>query len=413
MTPDGPTNADLGIEANAVTAVAPELDISADTVIDATGCLVGPGFVDLHVHLRDPGQTWKEDLETGSRAAAAGGYTGVVAMPNTDPPLDNPGAIRDVIERGRQIGLMDVAVAAALTQGREGTEATDVTALYAAGARIFSDDGDSVEDSALLKDQMLLISRLPGAVVSQHAEDTTLTLGGHMHEGETAKMHRLGQLPSSAESDVVARDLKLAEETGCRYHCQHVSAAATVDLIREAKKRGLHITAEVTPHHLYFTDEDLAVLDTNLKMYPPLRSEADRQSLVTALQDGTIDAVATDHAPHSQSEKDVGFEEAPRGVIGLETAASVAWSVIEQPVRFFEIMSAKPADIAGMATQGLWLRAGGPANVVVFDPNENWLPTGFASRSVNSPFLGEKLSGRVQATIYQGKMTYQLDETDD
>lgn len=408
MTPEGAINADIVVEGPLVTAITPDIDIQADTVIDAAGCFVGPGFVDIHVHFRDPGQTWKEDLETGSRAAAAGGYTAVVVMPNTEPSLDTPEAITDVSKRGSQVGLIEVAAAAALTLGRDGVETTDVKALYAAGARIFSDDGDSVADIALLKDQMVLLSHFSGAVVSQHAEDTDLTQGGQMHPGEIAQAHGLGGLPVSAESDVVARDLKLAEETGCHYHCQHVSAAATVDLIRNAKMRNLQVTAEVTPHHLYFTCEDLRDLNTNLKMYPPVRSEIDRRALVDGIRDGTVDVIATDHAPHSESEKDVAFDEAPRGVIGLETAASVGWSVAGGPVRFFQIMSVKPAEIAGLDSQGVWLRPGAPANLVVFDPNQTWVPDEFASRSANSPFLGEKLNGRVRATIYQGNLTHEV-----
>ncbi len=413
MTPQGQVNADIRMDRGLITAVAPHIDASTNEVIDATGCLVGPGFVDLHVHFRDPGQIWKEDVESGSRAAAAGGYTAVVVMPNTIPAMDTPAAIIDLSDRGSQVGLVSVAVAAALTRDRQGVEATDVEALYAAGARIFSDDGDSVEDSDLLREQMERLSHLPGSVVSQHAEDTALTVGGHIHAGDIAKMHGLGGLPSSAETDVIERDLRLTEETGCHYHCQHVSAAETVDLIHDAKKKGLHVTAEVTPHHLYFTEEDLEILDTNLKMYPPVRSERDRQALVAALRDGVIDAVATDHAPHTQAEKGVPFADAPRGVIGLETAASAAWVVLNDSVRFFEVMSVNPAGIAGLESQGSWLTAGEPANVVVFDPNENWVPENFASRSVNSPFVGKKLTGRVRATFYRGKMTFELGQKND
>jgi len=212
---------------------------------------------------------------------------------------------------------------------------------------------------------------------------------------------------------VVSRDLRLAEETGCRYHCQHVSAAATVELIRRAKNNGQRVTAEVTPHHLYFTDEDLGELDTNLKMYPPLRSPRDRGALVVALRDGTIDAVATDHAPHSRDEKEGRFEDAPRGVIGLETAASVTWEALGNPVRFFEVMSVRPAEIAGLGSHGSWLAVGTPGNLVVFDPNETWRAEHFVSRSANSPFLGEKLTGRVRATIFNGDLTYQLDDFND
>lgn len=413
MTSEGPIDADLQIEDGLITEISPIMTNSVEVTIDATGCFVGPGFVDLHVHFRDPGETWKEDLTTGSRAAATGGYTAAVAMPNTNPAIDLPSAVADVSNRGSEVGLLEVAVAGALTRDRSGVVATDVEALYAAGVRLFTDDGDAVEDVFLLRDQMVRLSHLPGAVVSQHAEDKTQTRGGHLHEGEVSKSHRMRGLPSSAETDIVARDLQLTEETHCPYHCQHVSAAATVEVIRRAKSKRLMVTAEVTPHHLYFTEEDLSDLDTNLKMYPPLRSAADRSALIEALRDGTIDVVATDHAPHTQAEKDLRFEDAPRGVIGLETAASVAWGVLEDPTRFFDVMSVKPAEIAGMEQQGLWLDVGQPANLVVFDPNKTWEPKNFASRSGNSPFAGEKLTGRVRATVFRGKLTYQLDSQDE
>lgn len=413
MTSEGPIDADLQIEDGLITEISPIMTNSVEVTIDATGCFVGPGFVDLHVHFRDPGETWKEDLTTGSRAAATGGYTAAVAMPNTNPAIDLPSAVADVSNRGSEVGLLEVAVAGALTRDRSGVVATDVEALYAAGVRLFTDDGDAVEDVFLLRDQMVRLSHLPGAVVSQHAEDKTQTRGGHLHEGEVSKSHRMRGLPSSAETDIVARDLQLTEETHCPYHCQHVSAAATVEVIRRAKSKRLMVTAEVTPHHLYFTEEDLSDLDTNLKMYPPLRSAADRSALIEALRDGTIDVVATDHAPHTQAEKALRFEDAPRGVIGLETAASVAWGVLEDPTRFFDVMSVKPAEIAGMEQQGLWLDVGQPANLVVFDPNKTWEPKNFASRSGNSPFAGEKLTGRVRATVFRGKLTYQLDSQDE
>jgi len=413
MTKEGPIEADVAIEAGVVSSIAPQIEGLASHIIDASGCLVGPGFVDLHAHFRDPGQTWKEDLETGSRTAAHGGYTAVVVMPNTEPAIDTSDAVVDISERAKEVGLVTLGLSGALTRGRQGVEATDIEALYEAGVRIFSDDGDSVEDLNLLRLQMLRTSLLPGAVVSQHAEDVTQTDGGHLHDGEMAERHGLGGLSSAAESDVVRRDLELTEETGCHYHCQHVSAAETVDLIRRAKERRLQVTAEVTPHHLYFTEGDLEVLDTNLKMYPPVRSESDRQALIGALREGTIDAVATDHAPHSAIEKNVPFSEAPRGVIGLETAASATWMILEDPKRFFEVMSVTPAAIAGMDDQGQWPSVGGSANVVVFDPVESWVPEDFASRSANSPFIGRDLTGRVLATVHKGQLTYELVRAND
>lgn len=413
MTSEGPIIADVEVEAGLISSIAPQGNQSANTIVDASGCLVGPGFVDLHAHFRDPGQTWKEDLETGSRAAADGGYTAVVVMPNTKPALDSVDAVIDVSRRAREVGLVTLGISAALTRGRQGVEATDIEALYDVGVRIFSDDGDSVAEPQLLRRQMLRTSQLRGAVVSQHAEDAAQTEGGHIHAGKVAEKHGLGGLSSSAESDVVKRDLELAEETGCRYHCQHVSAAETVELIREAKENRIDVTAEVTPHHLYFTEASLDSLDTNLKMYPPLRAESDRSALIEALREGTIDAVATDHAPHSESEKNVPFVEAPRGVVGLETAAAATWMTLEDPKRFFEVMSVTPAAIAGMDDQGQWPAVGRPANLVVFDPVESWVPDVFSSRSANSPFIGENLRGRVLATVHAGQLTYELVRTHD
>ena len=378
-------------------------------VVDATGCLVGPGFVDIHVHFREPGQTWKEDIETGSRAAAAGGFTAVVAMPNTEPTTDNPELVRLVRERGRQIGLVEVVPAAAITRGRLGTEVTDLETLHRAGVRVFSDDGDSLADDRTLYEVMARLAQLEGAVLSQHAEDAAQTRDGHMHQGELSRRLGLGGLPAEAETTIVERDLDLVVNTGVRYHCQHVSAAATVELIRQAKADGLAVTAEVTPHHLSFDVTYLNSLDSNFKMYPPLRESEDREALQWALTDGTIDAVATDHAPHAPSEKAVPFEDAPRGVIGLETAAAVAHGVIGDRLRFFEVMSMAPARIAGIERHGHPIGIGRPGNIVVFDTDHSWTVEKFQSKSTNSPYLGRKLRGKAVATILSGRIVHQME----
>ena len=407
LTETGFVEADVLVDGSQIKAIGSHLDTAgAETVVDAHGCVVGPGFVDVHVHFREPGQTWKEDMATGSAAAAAGGYTAVVIMPNTDPALDTVDLVEMAVDRGRSVGLVEVFVAAALTVGRHGEVLTDFENLHAAGVRIFTDDGDSIASRPLMVEIMKRIRHLDGAVVSQHAEDHSRTRDGHMHEGAVSAQLGIVGLASSAESDIVTRDLEITRETGSAYHCQHVSTKETVDLLRSAKAEGLPVTAEVTPHHLSFTDEDVRDIGTNLKMYPPVRTDQDRRALREALIDGTIDMVATDHAPHSVEEKNTAFEQAPRGVIGLETAAAVCNELVEDPERFFTVMSIAPAGLAGMERQGHRLGEGSPANLVVFDPEARWRPTRFVSKAQNSPYGGRELKGKVRATIYEGTVTH-------
>ena len=405
LTHDGWADLDVVVDGGVVTSVIEGADPGA-VEVDAEGCLVGPAFVDLHTHLREPGQTWKEDIESGSRAAVAGGYGAIVMMPNTDPPLDTPELVETLLARGREVGLVDVVSSGALTKGRSGETGSDLAALHALGVRIFSDDGDAVIESSLLEEIMATIATLPGAVVAQHAEDPTQTAGGHMHEGSVSRRLRVRGMPASAESEVVARDIELAALAGARYHCQHVSSKETVDVLAAARKRRLRVTAEVTPHHLTFDESSLGTLDPNFKMYPPLRSAEDRAALVKALQSGIIDVVATDHAPHTTDEKDVPFADAPRGVVGLETAAGAVWEALGDRDRFFEVMSMTPARIAGLGTHGRPVEPGRPANLVVFDPNARWIPTEFASKSSNSPFRGRELTGVVMCTIHRGSVVY-------
>lgn len=400
---------DVAIEETTVTEVGSGL--TGDAVIDASGCLVGPGFVDLHTHLREPGQTWKEDIASGSRAAAAGGFTAVVAMPNTEPAIDSPKVAATVASLGVEAGLVDVVPCGALTQGRMGTVAADIEGLYDQGVRLFSDDGHSVADPDLLANLMEMISELDGAVVAQHAEDASISADGHMHEGSVSRALGVGGLSAAAEAEIVKRDLELVRATGARYHCQHTSSKMTVEMISQAKLDGLPVTAEVAPHHLSFTDEDVRGLDTNLKMYPPLRTAEDRAALIAGLTDGTIDAVATDHAPHAAQEKSVQFSAAPRGVIGLETAASVTWDVLRDRERLFRVLSTNPARIANLPDQGQPVRPGAPANLVVFDPYKSWTVSHFFSRSANSPYLGRQLQGKVLATFYRGNLTHRDGDT--
>ncbi len=404
LTDAGMESVDVLIEGSHIAAVGGGLDASDAEIVDCEGSWVGPGFVDLHAHLREPGEEWKEDIASASSAAAAGGYTAVVAMPNTSPPVDDGHHARFVIERGRAAGHCEVVTAGCLTEGRGGMSLAHYDALWEAGVRIFTDDGDCVMDSGLLRRAMEYVAEL-GGVVAQHAEDAGLVAGGHMNEGAVSAALGMLARPAAAEEIAMARDLALVRLTGVRYHALHVSTARSVQLIAEAKADGLAVTAEVTPHHLFFDDGEVRSTDPVYKMNPPLRPADDRDALRRALGAGVIDAVATDHAPHADFEKDVPFEEAPAGVIGLETAAAaVATSTPMSPADFYERMSVAPARIAGLDRHGRTMVRGAPANIAVFDPAATWTPAAFRSKAANSPFRGRTLTGRVRATVYEGHL---------
>ena len=407
LGPDGPTAADVLVVDGLVAEVGPGLSSDGARMIDCAGAWVGPGFVDLHVHLREPGQEWKEDIASGSAAAAAGGFTLIVAMPNTDPATDSGHLARYVTDRGIEAGLVDVQPSGSITLGRAGEKLAHFDDLWAAGVRLFTDDGDTVADAGVLRRAMEYLAEI-GGIVAQHAEDPGLARGGHMHEGSVSSMLGIKGLPALAEETIIERDLGLVALTGCRYHVQHVSTAGSVALVRAAKAKGLPVTAEVAPHHLAFDHELVLGMDSVAKMYPPLRGPADVGALRDALRDGTIDIVATDHAPHSAHEKDVPFEEAPRGVIGLETAAAVVNTEVGLGAEaFFTRMAVAPAEILGV-DHG-WVEPGRRADLVVFDPSVAWTPTAFVSRSANSPWLGRPLQGRVVATLYGGSLTFERD----
>ncbi len=414
LTPDGPAPGDVLVVDGTVAAVGSGLEAASAEVVDAAGCWVGPGLVDLHVHLREPGEEWKEDVASGSASAAAGGFTAVVAMPNTIPAVDVGHIARFVAERGRAVGIIDVVPAGAVTLARNGERLARLDELWAAGVRVFSDDGTSIADAGLLRSAMEHIAER-GGVIAQHAEDAGLSAGGHMHEGMVSSRLGMTGIPALAEEVVVARDLALVRLTGCRYHVQHVSTAGTVDLVRRAKAEGLPVTAEVTPHHLTFSEESVHSMSPAYKMYPPLRAAADLAAVRAGLADGTIDAVATDHAPHAVHECEVPFEEAPRGIIGLETAVA---AVVEAGtglgmgiVEVFDRMSVRPARIAGLERHGRFVTPGAPANITVVDPAAEWTATSFRSRAMNSPWLGRRLRGRVRATVFEGKVTFQVEST--
>jgi dihydroorotase len=409
-TPQGMVPADVRLDGEVVGEVGPSLVPGGAEVVDCRGCWVGPGLVDPHVHLREPGQEWKEDIESGSRAAAAGGFTAVVAMPNTDPPVDAGHLARFVADRGRRVGLVDVHPAGCVTAGRAGQRLAHLDELWAAGVRVFTDDGDCVADAGLLRRAMEYLTDL-GGVVAQHAEDRGLAGGGQLHEGEVSALLGLTGIPAEAEEVVVARDLAVARLTAARYHVQHVSTAGTVALVGAAKAEGLAVTAEVTPHHLAFDHREVLATDPAFKMYPPLRRPEDVAAVRRALLEGTIDMVGTDHAPHAAHEKDVPFEDAPRGVIGLETAVAVVLGAVDLgPGGLFARMSVAPARLAGLEEHGQLLAPGSPATITVVDPGREWVGDHFRSRSANSPWRGRRLTGRARHVLLRGRFTLRDEE---
>jgi dihydroorotase len=384
------------------------------TTLNAEGLVVAPGLVDMHVHFREPGQEYKEDITSGSRAAAAGGVTSVACMPNTDPPLDNDALISQVVKRGIEVGLCRVHPIAAITRGIEGREITEMMLMRQAGAVGFSDDGRPVLDARVMR-RALEYARLTDAPVISHCEETALSQGGHMHEGAVSTRLGIRGIPAASEDLGVARDVRLAEITGGRLHVCHVSTARSVEIIREAKTRGVRVTAEATPHHFTLTDEACEGFDSNTKMNPPLRSEEDRAAVIQGLIDGTLDAIATDHAPHAEREKLVEFDRAPFGIIGLETSLALAITSLVVPGLLelgdiVRLMSTAPAAILGL--EAGTLKKGAPADIVVFDPNVSWTfeREDIRSKSQNTPFLGYSLTGRVLLTIREGKIVHERKE---
>ncbi|HLH27457.1 MAG TPA: dihydroorotase [Acidimicrobiales bacterium] len=403
---------DVLIAGGVIEAVGPGLSAHGAEPIDVAGAIVCPGFVDTHVHLREPGREDEETIASGSAAAALSGYTAICAMPNTDPVCDTAAIAERVASAGRFLGLTQVLPAGALTQGLEGTHLAAIGEMATSSARVrlFTDDGRGVQDAALLRRAMEYVKGF-GGICAEHCDVESLSHGGHMHEGVWSSRLGLGGIPAEAEELALGRDLGLAKLTGVHFHALHVSTAGSVELIRRAKAEGLTVTAEATPHHLTLTDAALADYDTNLKVNPPLRSPDDVEAVRQGLLDGTIDNIATDHAPHAAHEKEAEFEAAPSGLIGMETALGVLITELVGPgilglPALVRAMSTTPARILGLAGQGGPLTAGAPANVTVFDPGARWTvdPAAFASQSRNCPWAGRELTGRVVLTVFEGRV---------
>jgi dihydroorotase len=382
-------------------------------LVEAQDYIACPGFIDLHCHLRDPGFEEKETIATGSQAAAKGGYTTICCMPNTDPAIDNISVVDYVKQKAAREGIVRVLPIGCITRGRKGEALAEMGELAEAGVVAFSDDGNPVMNSRLMR-QALDYSRAFGLPVIEHCEDKVLAEGGQMNEGIISTRLGLPGIPSAAEESMVARDISLAELTGARLHLAHISTAGSVEMVRAAKKKGVQVTAEVTPHHLTLTEERVMGYDSNAKVNPPLRTRTDIQALIQGLRDDTIDAIATDHAPHTEVEKLCEFAYAPFGISILDTSLGMLLSLVHDGKLDLEILISKltggPAKIIGTRFGKLGtLEVGVPADITLFDLNREWTvdPRTFASKGKNTPLAGVKLKGKVIATFYQGKPVYQ------
>jgi len=402
----GERTADVAIDGGRIVAVDTNLAPgSGDLVLDAAGCLVMPGFVDVHAHLRQPGKEEAETIETGARAAALGGYTCIVAMPNTTPAIDSAGVVREVLELGRDT-CCDVRTSAAITVGRAGQQLTPMAELAELGVRLFTDDGSGVQDVRLMRRAMEYARGLD-VTLAQHCEDEALSAGGHMNEGVVSARLGIPGQPAEAEELMVMRDIALARLTGAKVHFQHLSTAGSIAMVRAAKGGGLNVTCEATPHHFTLTDERCSGFDPVFKVNPPLRTAGDVAAVRAGLADGSIDCIATDHAPHAPEEKERPFDQAPPGMLGLETALGLALTHLDvTPGQLVGLLSSRPAAIVGVSEQhGGPVAAGRPANLCVVDPAASWAvdADALASRSRNTPFAGMKLNGQVRHTLLWGE----------
>ncbi len=400
---------DCLIEDGRIVAGGTDLPVEGVEFLDAEGAWIAPGFIDVHTHLREPGQEYKEDLASGGTAAVAGGFTQIACMANTDPVNDDPSVTKYILDRAEKDSPAKIRPIAAATRRLEGRVMTEMNALREAGAVAFSDDGATIMDTSVMR-RVLEYSRLADAPVIVHAEDCFLRAGGVVNEGPVSTRLGLPGNPVAAEEIMVARDIRLAKMTGAHLHIAHVSSAGSVALIRRAREEGVRVTAEVTPHHLTLTDEATTSFDTNTRVAPPLRSASDIEALRKALAEGVIDVMATDHAPHATYEKEVEFTEAPPGMIGLETAIAVTLELVREnvltPLEFVRRWSTNPALLLDL--EGGSLATDRPADVVLINPDREWTydPAQGFSKSRNSPWKGQGMTGRVVATIVDGRLVY-------
>ncbi len=399
----GERRADVAVAEGRIVEVGDAL--SGTTNVDAGGCVVSPGLVDLHTHLRQPGREEAETVESGSRGAVLGGFTAVVAMPNTSPAIDCAAVVREVQELGRK-SLCHVEVAGAITVGRRGAQLAPLGEMAELGVKLFTDDGDGVQDDRLMRRALEYAGGL-GVTLAQHCENDALSEGGHMHEGAVSSRLGIPGIPAEAEELMVMRDVALSRLTGGRVHFQHLSTAGSVAIVRAARASGLPISAEATPHHFTLTDECVSGYDPVFKVNPPLRPATDVDAVKAGLRDGVIEAIATDHAPHEPHLKELPFDEAPCGMLGLETALALAITELDLPLpRILALLSWQPARVAGIADHGGPVEAGRPANLTVIDPEASWVVEGraMASPSTNTPFEGRTLRGRVRHTLVDGEL---------
>lgn len=414
IDPDTKTDqvGDLLIDGDKIAFMGEKTEEQADRVVDASGCYVMPGLIDMHVHLRDPGLTYKEDIITGADAAAHGGVTTILAMPNTRPVMDDASRVAYVKNKAREFAKVNVLQVGAITRGMKGEELADIEDMVKEGVPAISEDGKSVMNSQLYREAMLTARRLNIPVLA-HCEDIDMVKGGCMNEDEISRKWGLPGISNAVEDCIVARDIILARDTGCHLHLCHCSTEGAAMMMRAAKEYGLPVSAEVCPHHFTLTSSDMVKDDTNYKMNPPLRTERDRQALLEALRDDVIEVISTDHAPHSQDEKNQSMEKAPFGIVGLET--SVALTITElvdkgwiTPMQMAEKMSYHPARIVHLDSKGS-LRPGKDADVVVIDPEETYTidVNKFVSKGKNSPFYGKQVKGKVKLTICSGEVVYQ------
>ncbi len=401
---------DLFVRDGLIVASLSAADRKRARKIDGRGLVACPGLVDIHVHFREPGQTHKETIGTGSRAAAAGGFTTVVCMPNTVPPADNAGTIQFIQDAVERDSLVKVYPTGGITVGLKGQALAPIGSLKRAGVVAITDDGDCVQSNELMR-RALEYARMFDLPVMDHCQDRSMTQDAVMNEGVVSTRLGLRGWPNAAEDLIVARDIILSGYTGAHIHLQHISSAQSVGLIRRAKARGVRVTAEATPHHFALTDSALSGYDTNFKMNPPLRTEADRRALVAGLRDGTLDCIATDHAPHTNHEKDCEFDFAPNGIIGLETALAVSLEILVRRSKFklervIDLMTRQPARVLGLPAGTL--APGAAADICLFDPGESWLYESGSghSKSANSPWNGQTLTGRVKATVVDGRVVF-------